>query len=137
MQSQCCLFWGPTKHIKPKWIPNFLLGNCSWSKMKVFANFQKIHLLLSSLRFFEKEKSRRFSGIGLIKIYLIGSIVPIFKNHQKVLNHSTLLYREEWRSLESTYLPNCFHSNNRSKDGEILLLVRLAFIYEINYIQFN
>ena len=38
-----CPFWGPTKHIKPKWIPNFLLGNCSWSKMKVFAKFQKIH----------------------------------------------------------------------------------------------
>ena len=34
-----------------------------------------------------------FFGIGLIKIYLIGSIVPIFKNRKKVQYHSTLLYK--------------------------------------------
>ena len=31
-----------------------------------------------------------FFGIALIKIYLIGSIVLIFENRQKVLNHSNL-----------------------------------------------
>ena len=35
-------------------------------------------------------KNRRFSGIGLIKVYLIGSIVLVFENRQKVLYHSTL-----------------------------------------------
>ena len=34
---------------------------------------------------------RRLFGIGLIKIYLIESIVPVFKNCYKVLYHSTLL----------------------------------------------
>ena len=32
-------------------------------------------------------------GIGLIKIYLIGNIVPIIKNLKKVLYQSTLLRR--------------------------------------------
>ena len=32
---------------------------------------------------------RRFSGIELIKIYLIGSKVPVFKNRQKILQYIT------------------------------------------------
>ena len=39
---------------------------------------------------FEKE-NYRFFGIELIKIYLIGSNVSIFKNRKNVVNHSTLL----------------------------------------------
>ena len=53
------------------------------------------------LWFFENEnfvastwQIRRLFGIELIKIYLIGSNVPIFENRQKVLNHSTLLPRQ-------------------------------------------
>ena len=32
----------------------------------------------------------RFFGTGLMKIYLMSSIVPVLENHQKVLYHSTL-----------------------------------------------
>ena len=77
----------------------FFLEIVLWSKRKGFANKKNIFIFKSE-NFAAHEPHARsqipcFFGIGLIKIYLIGIIVPVFKNRKEVLSHSTLLPGKE------------------------------------------
>ena len=100
-QIQCCPFLEEKKNIKQIFISNLIFVDCSLMLYirKVSANFQpKKYSFLRSLWFFQSEniaaRAAKFAdifGIGLIKIYLIGSLVPMhFQKSQKVLYHSTL-----------------------------------------------
>ena len=92
-QIQCCPFLEEKKNIKQIFISNLIFVDCSLMLYirKVSANFQpKKYSFLRSLWFFQSEniaaRAAKFAdifGIGLIKIYLIGSLVPTFKNRKK------------------------------------------------------
>ena len=69
----------------------FFLAIVLCSKRKVFIHK---NFFFKGSEIFWKWKPCWFFGIGLIKIYLIASLVPAFGNRQKVLYHSTLLYVE-------------------------------------------
>ena len=82
------------RRTKKNLIYNFIFRGCSWGKRKVFANFHtKILIFSVPVTFFKVETLlrmrrarghiRRFFLFGLIKIYLIGSIVPVFENRKK------------------------------------------------------
>ena len=45
------------------------------------------------------QQIRRFFGIRRIKLHMIGSIVTVFENRKKVLNHSTLIHSQLHNSL--------------------------------------
>ena len=83
---------GDLKNFKPTEFQIFFLSIIFKSKIKVkvFANVKNLFICKVSV-FFIKWNLWRFSGIGIIKIYLIGSLGPVFESLQKVLYHSTLV----------------------------------------------
>ena len=96
------------------------------------------------LWFFEKEnfvastwQIRRLFGIEIIKIYLIGSNVPIFENRHKVLNHSTL-FQMEWGAKKEghsliTFIPLFWSDQTANSVSPFHLLTALFFVYIESY----
>ena len=72
---------GPTKIRNQTEFQIFVFGNCSLKKIEHICKFSKNLQGLCDLLKMKtwKIKSRQFSGIGLIKIYLISRNVPNFK----------------------------------------------------------
>ena len=88
---QFCPFWGPKTILIQTGFQIFFLFIVFWSKRKVFANLNKKYNFKGFYDYLKIcGKNRRFSGIEILKVYLVVSIMPVFENRQKVLYHSTL-----------------------------------------------